>query len=335
MQRTLVSRLNPECRYYTHLFPSGTMLSCDLHPCPQRCHQLSDHSNIKCRHMLQDKCLKGHKRSRECHERPRECIICEGETRRKQEESQRAMREQERRAREEHEHFEHMARLEALLSEERQRSTQAQLSRERALVIRQKERDLADARAMNALPLDPLFNAPNRHPSQSGSVTSPDSAKVQSTLRQGSSKQPTTAANLAVPAQPTLRKDSGKRPLNSGNSPAPDWTIRRTSGAKKDWEHQKAMGSLPNSSIESLMDMIGLEEVKLQILQIKAKIEVSKRQNADIRKDRLNVSFLGNPGTGECSQSTVLILLIVTWLIPVSVRQNNGRSFIREDSSVS
>ena len=285
--------------------------------------------------MVQEKCLKGHERSRECHERPRECIKCEAETRRKQEESQRAMREQEKRARDEHEHFEHMARLEVLLSEERQRLTQAQLARERALVIQQKERDLDDARAMNALPLDPLFNAPDRYPRQSGSVTSPDSAKAQSTSSQGSSKQPPTAGDLAVPAQPTLRKDSGKRPLNSGNSPVPDWTTRRTSGAKKDWEHQKTMGSPPNSNIESLMDMIGLEEVKLQILQIKAKIEVSKRQNADIRKDRLNVSFLGNPGTGECSHSTILNLLIATWLIPVSVRQNNGRSFIREDSGVS
>ena len=239
------------------------------------------------------------------------------------------MREQERRARDEQEHFEHMAKLEALLSEERQRLTQAQLSRERALAVQQKERDLADARAMNTLPLDPLLNT------QSDSVNLPDSAKTLPTLWQNFCKQPPIAADLAVPAQPTLRKNSDERPLDSGNSPTPDWTTRRTSGAKKDWEHQKAMGGPPNSNIESLMDMIGLEEVKLQILQVKAKIEVSKRQNADIRRDRLNVSFLGNPGTGKCLQSTVLILLISTWLIPLSVRQDDGRSFIREDSGVS
>ena len=220
------------------------------------------------------------------------------------------MREQERRARDEHEHFEHMAKLEALLSEERQRLTEAQLSMERALAVQQKERDLADAQAMNALPLNPPLNAPSRDSCQSSSVNLPDSAKTQPTLWQRVFKQPPIAADPAVPARPTLRKEkSDERPFDSGNLPTPDWTTRRTSGAKKDWEHQKAMGSPPNNNIESLMDMIGLEEVKLQILQIKAKIEVSKRQNADIRKDRLNVSFLGNPGTGKCSQSTVLILL--------------------------
>ena len=260
--------------------------------------------------MLQDKCLNGHERSRECHKRPRECIKCEAETRRKQEESQRAMREQEKRTRDEHEHFEHMAKLDALLSEERQRLIQAQLSRERALAVQQKERDLADAQAMNALPLNPTLNAPSRDSCQSGSVNLPDSGKTQPTLRQRLSQQPPIAADLAVPAPPSLRKKSNERPFDSANLPAPDWTTRRTSGSKKDWEHQKAMGSPPNSNIESLMDMIGLEEVKLQILQIKAKIEVSKRQNADIRKDRLNVSFLGNPGTGKCSQSTVLVMLV-------------------------
>ena len=250
--------------------------------------------------MLRDKCLKGHERLWECHNPPPECKKCAAETRRKQEESQRAMREQERRARDEQEHFEHMAKLEALLSEERQRLTQAQLSRERALAVQQKERDLADAQAMNALPLDPLLNAQSRD-RQSGSENFPDSAKTQPTLWQNFCNKSRVAADLAVPARSTLPKNSDERTFESGNLPAPDWTTRRTSGAKKDWEHQKAMGSPPNSNIESLMDMIGLEEVKLQILQIKAKIEVSKRQNADIRKDRMNVSFLGNPGTGKCS----------------------------------
>ena len=284
--------------------------------------------------MLRDKCLKGHERFWECHKTPPECKKCAAETRRKHEESQRAMREQERRARDEQEHFEHMAKLEALLSEERQRLAQEQLSRERALAVQQKQRDLADAQAMKALPLDSLLNTQSRD-RQSGSENSPDSAKAQPTLWQNFCNKKRIAADLADPARPTLPKDSAARPSESGNLPAPDWTTRRIAGAKKDWEHQKAMGSPPNNDIESLMDMIGLEEVKLQILQIKAKIEVSKRQNADIRKDRLNVSFLGNPGTGKCSQSTVLLMLITMWLIPVFFRQDNGCSFIREDSGIS
>lgn len=73
----------------------------------------------------------------------------------------------------------------------------------------------------------------------------------------------------------------------------------RDSPAKQDWEHQKRTLNARNDDIDSVMEMIGLEEVKTQILRIKAKIEVSIRQNSDMTEDRLNVVFLGNPGTGK------------------------------------
>ncbi|KAK0188464.1 P-loop containing nucleoside triphosphate hydrolase protein [Armillaria mellea] len=54
-----------------------------------------------------------------------------------------------------------------------------------------------------------------------------------------------------------------------------------------------------NQAIDAIMEMVGLEAVKKQILRIKAKIDVSKRQNIDISKERFNIVLLGNPGTGK------------------------------------
>lgn len=228
-------------------------------------------------YMLQDQCPAGHERSWKCHNPPRECTKCEAEKRRKQKELQRLLKAQEKRARDEQEHSEHMAMLDALLADERQRLREAQLSRTRALAVQQKERDLADAQAMTLPAIDPLSNARNGVGSSPGKETS-----VQST------QAPSTSSN-----------NEGVQSPDSANKPSPKWTQRRRSPAKEEWERQKTTENARNDAIDSLMNMIGLEEVKLQILQIKAKIEVSMRQNADMSSDRLNISFLGNPGTGK------------------------------------
>ena len=256
--------------------------------------------------MLHEKCSKGHQRSWRCHEVSRGCAKCEAEKRRKEKEFQKALELQERRNREEQEHSEHMAKLDELLLEERQRLREKQLSRERAIAVQQKEKDLAEARAMTVLSSDQTSRSLNKTPTKD----LPESGNTQPTLWQNFLKQPPIPADVVVQAEPTPSKKSGERPFESGNLPTPDWTIRSNSRAKEDWEHQKTAGGSRNDDIDFLMDLIGLEEVKIQILRIKAKIEVSIRQNADISKDRLNVSFLGNPGTGRSSKYTVFALNI-------------------------
>ena len=261
---------------------STAMLSCGLHPCPQQCHQLFDHSKVQCEYMLDDKCPKGHQRSWKCHKPPRGCNKCEAEALRAQKEAQKALRRQEKRAREEQEHIEHMAKLDTMVAEERQRLKDAQLFRDRAAAVHQKEKDLADAQAMTVPSLAPLPNAQNGVGGSAGKEPDP----------------------MPTQASPTPSNNPGTQPPNSANSLIPKWTDRRQSPAKEEWERQKTMENARNDAIDSVMDMIGLEEVKLQILQIKAKIEVSIRQNADMSSDRLNVSFLGNPGTGKIPQAT-------------------------------
>lgn len=287
---------------------------------------------MQCKYMLQDKCPKGHDRSWKCHNPPRECTKCEADKRRKQKETQRALEEQEKRAREEQEHSEQMAKLDALIDEERQRVKEATLSKERSLAFQQKQRDLADAQAMTVTPFNPILDSTSIPLGSSVPEISSDSARVQPTLWENYTKGPAVSADPDPPAPPNAPKVFGNQPSVSKNQPAPDWTNRRKSQAKDEWEYQKRTENSRNRDIDSVMDMIGLEEVKLNILRIKAKIELSIRQNADFSKDRLNVSFLGNPGTGKSPQFTAFLYIIV-WLIAGPARQNNSRSFVLGDSS--
>ena len=74
------------------------------------------------------------------------------------------------------------------------------------------------------------------------------------------------------------------------------------SPSKKEWLRQKNMEGASNPSIDSIMGMTGLEEVKRKVLNIKIKVDVSIRQNASLKQERFNAVLLGNPGTGGCSR---------------------------------
>lgn len=65
------------------------------------------------------------------------------------------------------------------------------------------------------------------------------------------------------------------------------------------WRDEKARFAAGNTEIDQLMEMVGLEAVKKQVLSIKSKIELCKQQNTDLKEERLGMVFLGNPGTGD------------------------------------
>ena len=67
------------------------------------------------------------------------------------------------------------------------------------------------------------------------------------------------------------------------------------------------------------MEMIGLEQVKSQVLRIKAKVDTSIRQNTDLKKERFGLVLLGNPGTGLS-----LILCIFLYILSNNHRKNHG-----------
>jgi hypothetical protein len=71
------------------------------------------------------------------------------------------------------------------------------------------------------------------------------------------------------------------------------------SSAKKQWENLKSSDGIGNEALDTLMDMIGLEDVKDKILSIKLKVDLAVRQDVDMSTERFGASLLGNPGTGK------------------------------------
>ena len=233
---------------------------------------------------MRSKCPKGHTKSWECCQTPPNvCSKCDAEARKAQEDLQRAMKIQEKRDREEKEHANYIAKLDAMLADERQRVRDKQLSQERSRVIEQKELDLDRARKMTLSPSH-SWKSSQSHLADTVEGT-PAPLK-----RSGQASQ-----------EPTIRpkKDASMPNTKSQDLIDSNWKACRESPARQDWEQQKRIENVKNDAIDSVMEMIGLEEVKTQILIIKAKIDASVRQNADIKQDRLNVAFLGNPGTGK------------------------------------
>ena len=227
------------------------------------------------------KCPKGHQNSWNCHKaQPKACIKCGADDRRVQKEKQRALKLQEKREQQEREHLEHIAKLDEMLENERQRLRDQQLLEERSRQVQQKEQDLVMARTRLAPKSESLVASPG---------VSGDAA----------------SGNKAVPTDTntTTQRSHLNSPRKESTSGAkvdidPYWKVNGTSPAKQDWEQQKRVGNARNDAIDTIMNMVGLEAVKTQVLLIKASIDLSMRQNANT-KDRLNAAFLGNPGTGS------------------------------------
>ncbi|KFA78364.1 hypothetical protein S40288_09971, partial [Stachybotrys chartarum IBT 40288] len=64
------------------------------------------------------------------------------------------------------------------------------------------------------------------------------------------------------------------------------------------WERMKKHGE-ESDSLDRLMALVGLENVKLQFLKIKATIDAARRRRGWLRRQDLNIAFMGNPGTGK------------------------------------
>ncbi|GKZ86738.1 hypothetical protein AnigIFM56816_002335 [Aspergillus niger] len=68
---------------------------------------------------------------------------------------------------------------------------------------------------------------------------------------------------------------------------------------KSDWTFQKRAWDMSNTALDSLMEMIGLCEVKKKFVEINTFIATSGRQQVSHRKNKFGAVFIGNPGTGK------------------------------------
>lgn len=110
------------------------------------------------------------------------------------------------------------------------------------------------------------------------------------------------------PSSPSRQSTAGESQTQDSaqiNHPQSSQTRSLGSESRDEWERQKEMEGQSNTSLDALMGMTGLEEVKSKFLSIKAKVDTVVRQGTSLKDERFNAALLGNPGTGMCNYSCI------------------------------
>ncbi|KAK6992252.1 P-loop containing nucleoside triphosphate hydrolase protein [Favolaschia claudopus] len=256
--------------------PCGTILNCNKHTCPSKCHQLSDHSKMECEFILRSKCPNGHAQSWQCCKgTPANCNKCDLEAKLAEQNRQRDFEFQQKREAAEKEYKEKLAAVDAKIAAQKMNSQDAQIQAQRKQALEQKERDLEDLVARGTGSVLPPRAQPD---------SSPCGATDAGTTQEQQVK--------AAPSQPP------SLPVHTSVGPSDTMAIP-TSSSRTEWQRQKDFEGADNTAIDAIMDMVGLEEVKTTVLDIKAKIDLALRQGVSLKDERFNTTFLGNPGTGK------------------------------------
>lgn len=252
---------------------STTLLKCGVHSCKLKCHPASlvDHTKVLCLHIMIDACSKGHEQKRKCHQNPLPCKKCAKELAELEEKLRKEFEAEQRREAQSRAHEQRMKELEEKILAEQQRMKDAELAQERAQALEQKQADLDTTK---------------------GVVTS-----FLANLSLPKVSSPVSPSPQTSPQANGLPSSSSVPPARPATPPGNPATANSTT-AEKEWQRQKEVEGADSAAVDKIMEMIGLDDVKRQILRIKDKIDVTKRQNTSLKSERFNVVLLGNPGTG-------------------------------------
>jgi hypothetical protein len=219
-------------------------------------------------------CPKGHKYHWKCHKgAPKICPVCLEEA---IEEEKRKVKDFELEAKRQMIQSEHARKLSEIskrMEEQRQILKDIEGERERRNVLAQKVKDLENLKAAVDRAKQPQPD-PEPHANVDGNPT----------------PSPLDIRDLGTKRE--IKGSLGEAPLTSAPS-----------AAKDEWERQKRIEGQSNEALDSLMDMIGLEEVKNNFLSIKAKVDTVVRQGVSLKDERFSAALLGNPGTGTCQNA--------------------------------
>ena len=222
-------------------------------------------------------CPNGHAETWKCHQRqPLTCRICERDAIRATEKQQKDFELQKKRDAEQQAHEEKMAKIREKLDAQIQAQKDLQLAKEREGAIKQQEQDVKDAE--------------ERLRQKVEAEKSRKDEKAKRIPEQGAPPSPiaSTIVDAVTSATRTPTNTQQPRPHTS-----------KVSEAQSDWQHRKNIDGVDNPHIDAIMDMIGLEPVKQQVLKIMDKVDVNVRQGTSLAKERFNIVLLGNPGTGD------------------------------------
>ena len=270
--------------------PCTTMLKCGIHKCPQRCHQLYDHSKMKCIQIMNSKCSIGHMQTWECHaKKPETCKTCENKRLAEEKKQREAFKNQQKREAQEQEHAKQMAALEEQIRIVREQQQDQQRAKELMQALEQKKQDLESSKSMAdqaAKPASTLVPVTLKQPAE--------------TKHSHGCKAQISSANSGVSLH--VSEEQMTPPCNESPS-------------ELEWERLKRQENVSNDHLDSLMNLTGLESVKAQFLDVKANIDTTQRQGTDLKKERFGVVLLGNPGTGK----TTIARLYASFLFSLAI----------------
>jgi hypothetical protein len=230
---------------------------------------------------MNSKCPNGHPLSWKCFKNtPVTCVKCEREAKLAEERQQEAFRRQQKQEEEQLAHNQRMAKLEREIALQRQTARDAQIDQDRKIAIQQKEKDLEEATSQAAR--SSLISGAN----------GPQDAKR--TLNQ----RPTDSEPPRMGKENQTREIGDPDLMQSKGTTAKVVRPLPKSPSEDEWRRRKDVEGESNDAIDGIMDLIGLEDVKKQVLRIKAKVDTAKRQCVSLKDERFNVVLLGNPGTG-------------------------------------
>ena len=281
--------------------PCGVLLNCKIHNCPQKCHQIWDHSKMRCEKTVTAQCPNGHIIWFQCFTQgPGPCKVCQSADKRAENkrlsEYHRYSQEAERQVH----HEDKMAKLDAQIDIEKRRRESLKVEADRARAYEQRQADLTNMRSTKSLGHTSGAHFPVSQP------------PMHDVSKENSSHQP-QRVEKKVP--PTVASRSTQSHSNSSGNDHVDASIHGDSSSKHaqhssqlilpqskpalDWNYMKKVESVENKYMDELMLMTGLEEVKQHFLTILQKLQTVQRQGLDLKQERLGGVFQGNPGTGK------------------------------------
>ncbi|KAF2189155.1 P-loop containing nucleoside triphosphate hydrolase protein [Zopfia rhizophila CBS 207.26] len=275
--------------------PCGTMLNCGVHVCPQRCHQLHDHSKMACTVIIKSLCPQKHKISRRCHDKNAAiCRKCEAEARKQEEKRQRDHELDQQREAKQRAYTNELAELQAEIEQQRRLMKDDSDERERKKVLIQHRQDLANLK--EAAKNDKVVDFSTK-------------PVLSQSRKKNKENQPPSSTNQSSTSDPTPpQKDDDKMSNSHETSPENDW---EKSESKEEWEYQKEFEGQENEALDALMDLIGLEAVKQQFITLKNKVDTAVRQNVSLKDERFGAALLGNPGTGKTTVARLYAKFLV------------------------
>ena len=232
-------------------------------------------------------CPTNHAQTWKCHEgQPLTCYLCELDAKRASEKQEKDYELQKKRDAEQQAHDEKIAKIREMLDAQIQAQKDLQLAKEREAALKQQEQDVKDAeeRLRQKAEVEKkrqdeeAKRAAERAAASSGSIAAAVVDTVESAV---------STITGASPKKPSTENTEEKKKKK-----------KKESEAQSDWQRRKNTDGAANPHIDAIMEMIGLEPVKQQVLKIMDKVDVNIRQGTSLAKERFNVVFLGNPGTG-------------------------------------